>query len=64
MSHCNAVGPAGTAFPLDAQVHDSNGVGAPRRGARPGRQGAKKQARSLMKIAGLLCNYPAIARGI
>lgn len=35
LSHYDAVGLAGPAFPSDAQVHDSNGVGASRRGAHP-----------------------------
>ena len=42
MSHFNAVGLAGPAFPLDARTYDPNGVGAPRRGAHPGRPGGKK----------------------
>ncbi|WP_276692009.1 hypothetical protein [Acidaminococcus massiliensis] len=39
MSHCNAVGAARPAFPLDARTYDPNGVGATRRGAHPGRPG-------------------------
>jgi hypothetical protein len=61
MNHCNAVGPAGPAFPPDAQVHDHNVVGATRRGARPGRQGGKKSSPAVVVIEGLLCNYPAAA---
>ena len=50
-----------TGGPPDVQVHDSNGVGAPRREAHPGLPEGKKSRPVVVVIAGLLCNYPAAA---